>query len=380
MSKVIFSDVVRRANTKEDKDNTEKEFYIGGEHIDSNEVLITKQGVIAGSTIGPMFYFGFSAGQVLLVSRNPHLRKAGLVTFDGICSEKTFVLESIDEGILLQRYLPFVLQSDHFWAYAEANKSGSVNFFLNWSTLAKYEFELPSISKQKELSDLLWSINDTKLAYKNLIPKTDELVTSQFIEMFGDITSHSKYPVVELGAISEMISGGTPSSKHPEYYGGDIPFVSTPCLGPNYIDASAAQNWLTELGVQKSSTNKIPAYSLLFGNRVGVGKSSINTCEMCTNQDILSFINIDPKNYDLIFIKNVLNQYASYYESQKRGATIKGISSELVKASKIPCAPIDIQKQFAAFVKQSDKSKFELKHSIETTEALYRSILAENFS
>lgn len=112
--KVKFSDVVRRANTKEDKDNTDKVFYVGGEHIDSNEVLITKRGIIAGSTIGPMFYFGFKAGQVLFVSRNPHLRKAGMVDFDGICSEKTFVLETIDENILLQRYLPFILQSDVF--------------------------------------------------------------------------------------------------------------------------------------------------------------------------------------------------------------------------------------------------------------------------
>ena len=175
--------------------------------------------------------------------------------------------------------------------------------------------------------------------------------------MFGDINSSSKYPVVELGTISEMLSGGTPSSKHPEYFGGDMPFVSTPSLGPNYIDASAAQNWLTESGIQNSSTHKIPAYSLMFGNRVGVGKSSINTCEMCTNQDILSFIKIDPERYDLLFVKKVLEQYMPFYESQKRGATIKGIPSDLVKASKIPQASIKIQKKFVDFVKQSDKSK-----------------------
>ena len=73
MSKVKFSDVVVRANTKEDRYNTDLEFYVGGEHIDSDEVLIEKRGLIAGSTIGPMFYFGFKAGQVLFVSRNPHL-------------------------------------------------------------------------------------------------------------------------------------------------------------------------------------------------------------------------------------------------------------------------------------------------------------------
>ena len=42
MSLVKFSDVVQRANTKEDKDNTDKIYYVGGEHIDSNNVLIKK--------------------------------------------------------------------------------------------------------------------------------------------------------------------------------------------------------------------------------------------------------------------------------------------------------------------------------------------------
>lgn len=65
----------------------------------------------------------------------------------------------------------------------EANKSGSVNFFINWSTLAKYEFELPPVSEQKKLADLLWAINDTKMAYKELLKNTDEMVKSQFIEM-----------------------------------------------------------------------------------------------------------------------------------------------------------------------------------------------------
>ena len=140
MSRVLFDDVVCRANTKEDRFNTDKIYYVGGEHIDSNTVLIDKRGFIEGSTIGPMFYFGFKAGQVLFVSRNPHLRKSGLVTFDGICSEKTFVLETKDETVLLQKYLPFVMQSDAFWDYMEAHKSGSVNFFINWSTLKNYEF------------------------------------------------------------------------------------------------------------------------------------------------------------------------------------------------------------------------------------------------
>ena len=69
-------------------------------------------------------------------------------------------------------------------------------------------------------------------------------------------------------------------------------------------------------------------------------------------------MNIDEKTYDLLFIKKTLEQYTCYFESQKRGATIKGIPAEVVKEVKIPKAPICIQKQFVEFVHQSDKSKF----------------------
>ena len=378
MATVKLMDVITRAHSKVDKDNTDLIYYVGGEHFETENPVVEDRGLIAGSTIGPMFYYGFMAGQFLLVSRNPHLRKAGVAHFDGICSEKTFVLESKNPEILLPDFLPFILQNERFWKYAIDHKHGSTNFFLNWGDLSQYTFDLPSLNEQKRIANALWALVNTQKSYKKLLKKTDNLVKSQFIEMFGDLSRSAKYPTVELGSISEMISGGTPSSKYPEYFGGKIPFVTTPCLGANYIDAKDAQNWLTELGVENSSTHMVPAYSLMIGNRVGVGKSSINTCEMCTNQDILSFVGVDTEKYDLLFLKKVIEQYVPFFESQKRGATIKGIPSDLVKASKIPQAPMDIQRQFVDFVRQSDKSKFELEQSLAELTATYKRIISEN--
>ena len=186
----------------------------------------------------------------------------------------------------------------------------------------------------------------------------DELVKSRFIEMFGQLPEHFKHDTVELVKIADMLSGGTPSSKHPEYYGDKYPFVTTPCLGKNYIDESDAVNWLSETGVQNSSTHVIPANSVMYGSRVGVGKSSINTCKMCTNQDILSFFNIDTSKYDLLFIKKVMDQYFDYVDSQKRGSTIKGVPSDIVKGIRIPKVPIEEQRTFAEFIQQNDKSKY----------------------
>ena len=180
MSKVYLKDVVTRIKDKVDKDNTDLEYYIGGEHFDNGEIQITKKGVIAGSTIGPAFHMRFVPGDVLLMSRNPHLRKAGVVDFEGICSDVSYVCRTKNENVLMQKFLPFIFQSDDFWKFAEENKKGSTNFFLNWSDFEKYEFNLPPIETQRKLVEILWSFEDTKTAYKKLLDKTDELVKSEF--------------------------------------------------------------------------------------------------------------------------------------------------------------------------------------------------------
>ena len=140
MTKVLLKDVVYRVKEKVDKDSSGLKYYVGGEHFSSDEVTITSRGVIEGSTIGPAFHMCFKPGDVLLMSRNPHLRKASVVDFEGICSDVSYVCRTIDENVLLQSFLPFIFHTDDFWKFAEENKKGSTNFFLNWSDFEKYSF------------------------------------------------------------------------------------------------------------------------------------------------------------------------------------------------------------------------------------------------
>ena len=104
MPKVKLGDVVERIRDKVDKDNTHLEYYIGGEHYDNGEVCIIKKGILKGSTIGPAFNTHFNPGDVLM-SRNPHLRKAGMVDFEGICSDVSYVCRTKDEETLYSEIL-----------------------------------------------------------------------------------------------------------------------------------------------------------------------------------------------------------------------------------------------------------------------------------
>ena len=197
-----------------------------------------------------------------------------------------------------------------------------------------------------------------KVHLKEYIAERHDNNKARFVEMFGDVKHEEKYKGIPLRKLCITMSGGTPSTKNTEYYEGNIPWITTVSLGPNHIDGSTAKGYITQDAIKNSATKLIPAGNILFGTRVGVGKSSINDVDICTNQDIIAIIGIDENRFNRVFIKHVLDDYQPYYDSLKKGATILGITSDDMKDTLIPDAPIDVQTEFVAFVDQVDKSKF----------------------
>ena len=103
-----------------------------------------------------------------------------------------------------------------------------------------------------------------------------------------------------------MLSGGTPPRKIKGYFKGEMPWITTTSLGKQYIDESDATEFITNEAIQNSATKIIPKESLLIGTRVGVGKASINKCEMCTSQDIVSLTDIDSSLNKVFLVKNIV--------------------------------------------------------------------------
>ena len=193
MAKYRFGDLVKEVKEKVDRDNNPYEYFIAGDHMDTDELHLLRRGVFEGSDVGPAFIRIFKPGQVLYGSRRTYLRKVAVADFEGITANTTFVLETKDESILLQRLLPFIMQSDRFVQHSIKRSKGSTNPYVLFSDLADYEVELPNIEKQKELADLLWAMDDVRMSYKKLISATDELVKSQFIGPAGhkDFTGYT---------------------------------------------------------------------------------------------------------------------------------------------------------------------------------------------
>ena len=140
---VKFDDVANKVDINVDRTTTSLDRYVAGEHIRTDDLRITEWGNIGKDYLGPAFYKMFKAGQILYLSRNPHLRKVAVPSFDGICANTTFVIEPSGEE-LLSELLAFVLQSSSFTEHAIRESKGSTNPYVNWKDIAKFTFQIPS--------------------------------------------------------------------------------------------------------------------------------------------------------------------------------------------------------------------------------------------
>lgn len=378
MRTVRFGDVASRLNIHVDQDNTNLEYYVGGEHIDSREFLITKKAPIKGSTIGYQFQFGFREGDILFMTKNPHLRKCSLVEFDGLCSIATFVIHSNDENILLQKYLLLEMQTDRFWEYCEAHKSGGVNYFITWGTLSNYIFDIPDIDIQKKSADKAWAAYELKLSYRDMIKATDEMLKSQFIEMFGG----NKVDYVQLSSLcSTFIDGDWIESKDQSESG--IRLIQTGNVGcGEYKDKGDKAKYITEDTFNKLHCTEIYPGDILISRlpdpvgRACVLPEGLGKCVTAVDCTIIRFSEKILPNFFVAYTNTP--EYLTQIKSTLAGTTRLRVSRGNLGKVKIPVPSIEQQRTFVSIAEQADKSKFELKQSIEAIDKVIKSLINEN--
>lgn len=376
MGRVRFSDVVKRVNVFVDREHTDLLYYVGGEHIDSDAFMVRKNGLIKGATIGYKFHFGFQPGHILFMSRNPHLRKCSMVDFAGVCSDSTYVVETRDENVLLQKYLLIEMQSDRFWKWAEENKSGSVNYLINYCTLDSYEFDLPPIEEQRALSEKLWAANDLKEKYRHLLAATDEMLKAKFREMFkiGAIDGYGRKRIADI--VSEVRYG----TSRPAVDDGEYPYLRMNNLT---YEGGFDLSDLKRITVPVKELDKCLVHKgdLLF-NRT-------NSKELVGKTTVFQFD--DPmviagyiirvrlkKEVEPIYLSMYLNLPSSkkmFSEMAKGSVNQTNINAKEFQSISVPVPPVELQREFVAIANAAEASKAELKKSITSIDAVMRGLI-----
>ena len=150
--------------------------YVAGEHMESENVYVTKFGDIKANkeVLGSAFHRKFLKGDILFGTRRAYLKKAGIATFDGICANTTLVLRPRHNNFV-SGLLPFMVQWEKFTEFAVAKSVGSTNPYVRWRDLADFEFCLPSFDEQLKTNTLFWSIQKSVDLLKNINQQTKNL-------------------------------------------------------------------------------------------------------------------------------------------------------------------------------------------------------------
>ena len=374
MTRYLLGDLVRNCKEKVDRDNNPYEYFVAGDHMETERPRLTMRGRFDEADVGPAFIRLFRPGQVLYGSRRTYLKKVSVADFEGVTSNVTFVLETKDEEVLPQRLLPFLLLSDRFTSYSIGKSKGSTNPYVLFSDLADFEVDLPAPVRVAEIADVMCAAEQVKENYRSLLAACNDVVKSQFVEMFGDPTKQcGRWPMFRLDDFAQIITGNTPSRKHPEYYGEGIEWVKTDRIVSSVVETSVEQ--LTETGRSKART--APAGSILMaciaGSIKSIGKVGLLDREVAFNQQINAIV---PSNrVDSHFLLVMLSLSKDYLCSDVN-KQLKGIlNKSTLSAKRFPLPPLDTQRQFAAFVQQAAKSKFAVQKALDELNATTKKIL-----
>ena len=185
---------------------------------------------------------------------------------------------------------------------------------------------------------------------------------------------HSKYPIVKLSSVVEIISGGTPDTKVPEYWGGDIPWLSVADFNNGNRFVKTAEKHITQKGLENSNARFLNVGDIIISARGTVGAVAQIAAPMTFNQSCYGLRGND--QIDNGFLYYVLSFERPYIESLATGMKFPSIVKNTLDQIQIPLPPMDVQKKLVHACAKIDEEYNIARRSIET----YRQKIADLFA
>ncbi len=290
---------------------------------------------------------------------------------DKVIVSPLYVVFSVDESELMPEYVSYFLHSERGIKEIVAHTSGSVRDSLKFSALQDIEINICSLNEQAHIVSLLQKIERIIEKRRLVLVKIDDLVKSQFIEMFEG----KNYRVIAIGDEFKTTSGGTPA-RSDNYENGVIPWMTSGEVSQGLI--YEVKGRITEQGYNASSAKWMPINTVvvaMYGATAGqVGLLKIATT---TNQAVCGIM--PSEKFNPLFLYYAVKNQKEWMVAQSAGGAQPNISQAVIRRMRVPCPPKEEQNRFAHFAEQTDKSKFRIKQSLEKLETLYKALLQKYF-
>ena len=237
--------------------------------------------------------------------------------------------------------------------------AGAQHFNIGQEGLSKVLLNFPSIEEQTKIASLLHLLDERIATQSKLIEDLKKLKSAIIDYAINSLdTDFAKF-----GSLYEMAGeGGTPTTSNASFYdNGNIPFIKIDDLKQKYLTEN--KDFITELGLQKSSAWLVPTHSILFSNGATIGEISITTYPVCTKQGILGIV---PKqNIDVEFLYYFMS--SSYFKKAVRRIVTEGTmkTAYLKDINNILCPiPTKEKQQEIAKMPSTLNSKIDFEQSI----------------
>lgn len=349
--------------------------------------------IIKGANIGST-KVTVEAGDVLVCKINPRINRVWVVKHHTehqlLASSEWIVIRNHD---IDSDYLKWYFSSPTFRELLTSQVAGIGGSLTRAQPkqVAKYPVPVPAISVQRHIATVLNKVNDLIILRKQVLAKLDELVKARFFEMFGDPIDNPKgLPVKTLKELSTLITNGnTPKGGSENYVDNGILFLRSQNIWRNRIelDDVAYIDEATHRSLKKSSLKHKDILITKTG-RINTENSSLGRAALYLGAD--DSANINGHVYLVRLDGSVVPEYvvtiltSEAYRKYIRKVCVGGIDKRQINLDQVEDFPIilpsvEMQEQFAAFVKQTDKSKLAIQQSLDKMELLKKALMQKYF-
>ena len=261
------------------------------------------------------------------------------------------------------------------------NVHGSTMKHITKKNFDKIQIELHSLERQQEIAQKLDIIQETIDIRKKQIELLDELIKSQFVEMF----ENKKFEKTTIGRYAKFQGGYAFKSK--DFVENGVKLVQISNVNKDTLD------WLEINRVPENFEERYKEYSLIEDdvvmamtrpiikslNEVKIAQVRKDDLPCLLNQRVGRFIITDKLDKEYLMYCCKSDKFKKYVEKMSGNSLQPNISSKQVENYEINFPPIELQNKFAEFVKLIDKQKFEIQKSLEEMEKLQESLMNKYF-
>ena len=243
---------------------------------------------------------------------------------------------------------------------------------------------MPAMEEQKKIANSLHGVDELIALRKEQLAKLDQLVKSRFIELFGDCLTNPKgwktkhlEDIAEVGSSKRVFVEDLKESGIPFYRGTEVGALAEgkPIKPELFITEEHYFELCEATGTPRIGDLLMP--SICPDGRIWV----VNSDEPFYFKDgrVLWVHNIDASYNSIFLLYTLKDRIMTDYSSIASGTTFAELKIFALKKCRIFDVPLAMQNEFATFIKQTDKSKFDLKKSLEKLETLKKSLMQQYF-